>query len=245
MRIVPKEWRREGVLESLKNTEIKAMVDEAEYNESLGYYDEDGNWVYYETEVPEPQPQQPPQQNQQQKQQQNQQQNQQNQQKRQQQLQQQQEVKAAADEAAKAAQEAAKAAKEASASLAKGFASFGFGGGNKKQSGGFLGGLVKAATIEPTPNQKQQQQQQQIKKAQPLKPKVKPQDPNFPKPYTNNMNAKQRWQWAYRRLVQVFSLVILSLDDFLSICNKVKILFLFFSHFLVHSGLRLFKNYDI
>ena len=37
----------------------------------------------------------------------------------------------------------------------------------------------------------------------PKQPVLKPQNPNFPKPYTNNMTAKQRWQWAYRRIVQV------------------------------------------
>lgn len=196
MRVVPREWRREGVVECLKNEQIAAIVEEAEIAEAnKGYYDEDGNWIYYEEyeqeeQVPEVQP---PQKQPQQKQP-----IQQNHQPIQNNLQKQsnkQEVKAAADEATKAAQEAAKAAKEASASLAKGFASFGFGGGNKdkKQSaGGLLGGLVKAASnavAEPAPVV--------------AKPKVKPQDPKFPKPYTLNMTAKQRWQWAYRRIVQV------------------------------------------
>ena len=209
MRVVPREWRTEGVLESLNNSDIKAIVDEAEYAENQGYYDEDGNWVYYEVppedgsvppqeeKVPEPtkptpQPTKPqqqvpqkPQPNQAQKD----------------------EVKAAADEAAKAAQEAAKAAKEASQSLAKGFASFGFGGGNKKQSGGLFGGLMKAATVEPPkPQQVNGVKPAAAIKKEPPKPQVKPQDPKFLKPYTNNMTAKQRWHWAHRRIVQVFGL---------------------------------------
>ena len=112
----------------------------------------------------------------------------------------------AKDEAAKAAQEAAKAAKEASQGLFKGLSSFG--SSVKKEvktqkqqqqqssgGGGLFGGLMKAAekATQPPPTAV----------TQPPKPKVKPQDPNYPKPYTNNMNARQRWQWAYRRLVQV------------------------------------------
>ena len=62
---------------------------------------------------------------------------------------------------------------------------------NQKSAGGFMGGLMKAATVEP------------VKKVEPPKPKIKPQDPNFPKPFTNSMNAKQRWLWAHRRIVQV------------------------------------------
>lgn len=195
MRVIPKEWRREGVVECLKNEQIAAIVEEAEYAEAVkqGYYDEDGNWIYYETEYPEETVPEPP------KQPQVPQQNQQQQPKPQQQQQiNKDEVKA---EAAKAAQEAAKAASEAKDSLVKGLTGFGFGGGsNKKQSsgggGGFLGGLMKAAaTIEPVAAPA---------KKEPPKPKVKAQDPKFPKPYTNNMTAKQRWQWAYRRIVQVF-----------------------------------------
>ncbi len=196
MRVIPKEWRREGVVECLKNEQIAAIVEEAEYAEAVkhGYYDEDGNWVYYEAEeavekVPTPPPTAPqvappqpqttatsskqptpkpqngaaPQ-------------------------------IAAKDEAAQAAKEAAQAAKEASQSIMKGFGALGFGGGSKKQSsGGLLGGLMKAATVEPAV----------AKKAQPVKPQKKPQNPHFPKPYTNDMNPKQRWLWAYRRIVQV------------------------------------------
>lgn len=185
--------RRHGVLESLKNDQVVALVEEAEYIEAMnqGYYDEDGNWItYYDNNeavvIPEVQPQKepiaptvPPKD----------------------------EVKAAADEAAKAAQEAAKAAAEASQSLVKGLTSFGFGlGGNKsssssnqQQSGFSLGGLMKAATGEVQP------------KPQPKKPVEKPQDPNFPKPFTNNMNAKQRWQWGYRRIVQVLQQIFVVL----------------------------------
>ena len=110
------------------------------------------------------------------------------------------EAEAAKAEAAKAAQEAKKAANEAKQALMGGFGSM-FGSKpkqqtqnqnqNQKSAGGFMGGLMKAATVEP------------IKKAEPPKPKIKPQDPNFPKPFTNSMNAKQRWLWAHRRIVQV------------------------------------------
>ena len=49
MRCIPKDWRRGGVLECMKNDQIKAIVEEAEYQEAVkqGYYDEDGNWIYY------------------------------------------------------------------------------------------------------------------------------------------------------------------------------------------------------
>ena len=110
------------------------------------------------------------------------------------------EAEAAKAEAAKAAQEAKKAANEAKQALMGGFGSM-FGSKPKQtnqnqknqnqKSGGFMGGLMKAATVEP------------VKKVEPPKPKVKPQDPNFPKPFTNSMNAKQRWLWAHRRIVQV------------------------------------------
>ena len=201
MRIIPKGMRKEGVLESLKNDQVVALVEEAEYAMNQGYYDEDGNWISYFydnneavapeevaaepprpiVEQPKPQKQPPP-------------------------SVPKDEVKAAADEAAKAAQEAAKAAAEASQSLVKGLTSFGFGLGggskssNQQQSGFSLGGLMKAAAGEP------------VKPAPPKvvpKPAEKPQDPNFLKPCTNNMNAKQRWQWGYRRIVQVpFSFVV-------------------------------------
>ena len=44
-----KDWRRGGVLECMKNDQIKAIVEEAEYQEAVkqGYYDEDGNYIYY------------------------------------------------------------------------------------------------------------------------------------------------------------------------------------------------------
>ena len=110
------------------------------------------------------------------------------------------EAEAAKAEAAKAAQEAKKAANEAKQALMGGFGSM-FGSKpkqqtqnqnqNQKSAGGFMGGLMKAATVEP------------VKKVEPPKPKIKPQDPNFPKPFTNSMNAKQRWLWAHRRIVQV------------------------------------------
>ena len=112
--------------------------EEAKNLTKEGFYDDDGNWVYYEQCPPEPaqnkvtQPLQQPNntaqvkppllQNQ----------------KQQQQTKTPHEVQAAKDEAAKAAQEAAKAAKEASKGLFKGLTSF---GGNVK-------------------NQAQQQQQQ-------------------------------------------------------------------------------------
>ena len=41
----------------MKNDQIKAIVEEAEYQEAVkqGYYDEDGNYIYYEAEqVPQP-----------------------------------------------------------------------------------------------------------------------------------------------------------------------------------------------
>ena len=49
MRCIPKDWRRGGVLECMKNDQIKAIVEEAEYQEAVkqGYYDEDGNYIYY------------------------------------------------------------------------------------------------------------------------------------------------------------------------------------------------------
>jgi hypothetical protein len=201
MRIVPKDMRRHGVLESLNNDDVAALVEEAEYAEAVneGYYDEDGNWVYYEEEAgydaiqekPEEFVPQPPvpkvapahkvksDKD---------------------------EVKAAADEAAKAAGEAAKAAAAASQNIVKGLSSFGFGFGSSssgssqqkqgsvKQSSGFsLGGLMKSATPQQQPQK------------QPPKPKLKHQDPNYLKPFTNNMTAKQRWVWANRRIVQVTS----------------------------------------
>ena len=117
------------------------------------------------------------------------------------------EVQAAKDEAAKAAQEAAKAAKEASKGLFKGLTSFGGNVKNQAQQqqqqaqgkggGGLFGGIMKAAASTAA---------QAATGPEPPKPKqpvLKPQNPNFPKPYTNNMTAKQRWQWAYRRIVQV------------------------------------------
>ena len=67
MRCIPKDWRRGGVLECMKNDQIKAIVEEAEYQEAVkqGYYDEDGNYIYYtEAELaaqPAVQPQKQPQ----------------------------------------------------------------------------------------------------------------------------------------------------------------------------------------
>ena len=199
LRWVPKDMRKNGVLESLKDQNVAAIVEEADYVENSGYYDQDGNWVYYEgyeenaqaasqisattqpkTE-PKPATQQPkpvqnglkPSQN------------------GTAQLKAQQaqaEAAQAAQEAAAAAQEAAQAAK----GLMKGITGFG------KSSGFSLGGLMKTVSNEvpsAAPAKKPA--------TEPLKPKVKPQNPNFPKPCTNNMTAKQRWHWAHRRIVQV------------------------------------------
>ena len=202
LRWVPKDMRKNGVLESLKDQNVAAIVEEADYVENSGYYDQDGNWVYYEgyeenaqisasasqqkptepkpatTTQPQPKPVQnglKPAQNGT---------AQQNAQKAQA------EAAQAAQEAAAAAQEAAQAAK----GLMKGISGFG------KSSGFSLGGLMKTVSNEvPKPTA----QQPKKAPAEPPKPKVKPQNPNFPKPCTNNMTAKQRWHWAHRRIVQV------------------------------------------
>ena len=192
LRWVPKDMRRQGVLESLKDQNVAAVLEEADYVENSGYYDQDGNWVYYdeynqENQQPQPpkpqtQPQPEPVQNglkpaQTAKP-----------QAKPQAQQAQAEAAQAAQEAAQAAQEAAQAAK----GLMKGITGFG------KSSGFSLGGLMKTVAAEPA------QPAVQKKPVQPAKPKPKPQDPNFPKPCTNNMTAKQRWHWAHRRIVQVF-----------------------------------------
>ena len=191
--------RKNGVLESLKDDNVAAIVEEADYVENSGYYDQDGNWVYYEgyeEQVPEqpkpaePKPSQPPQ-----KPVQNGLKPSQNgakpaqQQPKAQAQQAQAEAAQAAQEAAQAAQEAAQAAK----GLMKGITGFG------KSSGFSLGGLMKTVSNEVPVAAAAAV----AKKPEPPKPKVKPQDPNFPKPCTNNMTAKQRWHWAHRRIVQV------------------------------------------
>ena len=189
--------------------------EEAKNLTNSGYYDDDGNWVYYpepaaepaEKKVMQPFPAQPktaqvkPPQNQQKLPLNN-----------QQKPKTPHEVQAAKDEAQKAAQEAAKAAKEASKGLFKGLTSFGGNVKNQAQAqqqaqaqkgkagggGGLFGGIMKAAASTAA--------QAATGQPEPPKPKPvlkKPQNPNFPKPYTNNMTAKQRWQWAYRRIVQV------------------------------------------
>ena len=196
--------------------------DEAKDLARQGYYDEDGNWVYYDVPLEEsvqqpvepvqPVPVQPAQPQQPQF--------------KPQAPQQQQfrpaapagqpagqkvnNAQAQAQAQAQAAQ-AAQAAKAASAGLFKGLTSFGSGvknevktqqaksaGGQAGGGGGLFGGIMKAAASvqPPTP------QQPPVGQPQP-KPKVKQQDPRFPKPCTLNMTPKQRWQWAYRRIVQV------------------------------------------
>ena len=197
--------------------------DEANDLARQGYYDEDGNWVYYDVPLEEsvqqpvepvqPVPVQPAQPQQPQF--------------KPQAPQQQQfrpaapagqpagqkvnNAQAQAQAQAQAAQ-AAQAAKAASAGLFKGLTSFGSGvknevktqqaksaGGQAGGGGGLFGGIMKAAASvqPPTP-----QQPPGVGQPQP-KPKVKQQDPRFPKPCTLNMTPKQRWQWAYRRIVQV------------------------------------------
>ena len=202
--------RRQGVLESLNDQNVAAIVEEADYVENSGYYDQDGNWVYYDTpeyheeKVPEPsksQPQPKPVQNglkpastaQPQA----------KTQPKPQAQQAQAEAAQAAQEAAQAAQEAAQAAK----GLMKGITGFG------KSSGFSLGGLMKTVSEPPKPQ----------KPVQPAKPKPKPQDPNFPKPCTNNMTAKQRWHWAHRRIVQVFFGKIAARNFYLS-CIQILLL---------------------
>ena len=212
LRWVPKDMRRHGVLESLKDQNVAAIVEEADYVENSGYYDQDGNWVYYDEYQENQQPQSKP--------------------KTQPEPQQQQpkpvqnglkpaktaaqptkpQAQQAQAEAAQAAQEAAQAAQEAAQAakgLMKGITGFG------KSSGFSLGGLMKTVAAEPAPTV-------QKKPVQPAKPLPKPQDPNFPKPCTNNMTAKQRWHWAHRRIVQVFLSKIATCIQILLLCCMVK-----------------------
>ena len=191
--------------------------DEAKDLARQGYYDEDGNWVYYDVPLEESvhqpvepvqpvpvlpaQPQQP-------------------QFNQKPQAPQQQQFRPAAPAGQPAGQkvnnaqaqaqaaQAAQAAKAASAGLFKGLTSFGSGvknevktqqaksAGGQAGGGGLFGGIMKAAASVQPPIPQQPP-------VGPPKPKIKQQDPNFPKPCTLNMTPKQRWQWAYRRIVQV------------------------------------------
>ena len=133
------------------------------------------------------------------------------------------EAKKAADEAAKAAQEAAKAAAEASQNMMKGISSFGGGflgggGGGKQQKsggGGLFGGFgFGGAPAAPAKPAQKQQSKAPVNNQKPNQIKTEPKKAIVPKkvvtaedlekkPFTANMNSRQRWYWSFRMIQQV------------------------------------------